>query len=491
MKKQRVVDADRTSLSVFRQRYRWLLAGFGLALVLLGINGAFAVHSIGIIAANQEWVAHTHEVLREIAALKLDFVEAQRGLWGFTITGNQELLQLSNTSLIEAGHRFDRIVTLTRNNQIQQQRLERLHEYMASFLAFQQQVQKQAEVSRQRAMVLISGGEGITTLAGMDRIAGEMQEEENRLLSSRSVESRRSVLRSYATFFVGTGLTLVTVVWLSLGTLRNLLQRHNDAVRIFQLVAEAQTRAEQLESAVARRTLELTEINKALEAFSYSVSHDLKEPLRGMAGMANILVEDYRSSLPQDAHRYLNSIIESAKRMDRLIDNLLAFARFNHGELPLVSVNLDQVISEVCRQYHWQIQDSGAVVEVSSPLPAVLANRAALIQVFVNLFSNSLKFARPDTRPEIKIWPEDSEGCVKLWFQDNGLGIAPEDREKVFQPFHQLQTDRVAYSGTGVGLAIVRSALDRMGGTVGIASHEGTGTLLWLSLPKALQEKAL
>ncbi len=75
---------------------------------------------------------------------------------------------------------------------------------------------------------------------------------------------------------------------------------------------------------------------------------------------------------------------------------------------------------------------------------------------------------------------------MKLWFQDNGLGIAPEDREKVFQPFHQLQADRVAYSGTGVGLAIVRSALDRMGGTVGIASHEGPGTLLWLSLPKAL-----
>ncbi len=231
---------------------------------------------------------------------------------------------------------------------------------MASFLAFQQQVRKQAQLSRQRARVLISGGEGITTLAAMDRIAGEMQEEENRLLSSRSVESRRSVQRSYATFLVGTGLALVAVVWLSISTLLNLLKRHQDAIRIYQLVGEVQTRAEQLESAVARRTLELTEINKALEAFSYSVSHDLKEPLRGMAGMANILVEDYRSSLPQDAHRYLNSIIESAKRMDRLIDNLLAFARLNHGELPLIAVNLDQVLSEVCRQYHWQIQDSGA-----------------------------------------------------------------------------------------------------------------------------------
>jgi signal transduction histidine kinase len=486
MKKRRVVDADRTSLSVFSQRYRWLLVGFALALVLLGINVAFALHSIGIIAANQALVAHTHEVLLEIAALKLDLVEVQRGLWGFTITGNQELLQLSNSSQIEAGHRFERIVTLTRDNPVQQQRLERLHAYMAGFLAFQQQVKKQAQLSRQRAMVLISGGEGITTLAAIDRIAGDMQDEENRLLSSRSAQSRQTVQRSYATFFVGTGLTLVAVVWLSIGTLRNLQQRHTDAVRIFQLVAEAQTRAEQLESTVARRTLELTEINKALEAFSYSVSHDLKEPLRGMAGMANILVEDYRSSLPQDAHRYLNSIIESAKRMDRLIDNLLAFARLNHGELPLIAVNLDQVISEVCRQFHWQLQESGAVVEVSSPLPAVLANRSALIQVFVNLFSNSLKFARSDTRPEIKIWPEDSDRCVKLWFQDNGLGIAPEDREKVFQPFHQLQTDRVAYSGTGIGLAIVRSALDRMGGTVGIASHEGPGTLLWLSLPKVL-----
>ncbi len=486
MKKQPAVDADRTPVSVFRPRYRWLLVGFALALVLLGINAAFAIHSIGIIAANQVRVAHTNEVLLEIAGLKLDFDKVQRGVGGFIITGNPELFQLIDSSEIEAGHRFDRIVTLTRENPVQQQRLRELHAYMASFLAFQQQVRKQAQLSRQRARVLISGGEGITTLAAMDRIAGEMQEEENRLLSSRSVESRRSVQRSYATFLVGTGLALVAVVWLSISTLLNLLKRHQDAIRIYQLVGEVQTRAEQLESAVARRTLELTEINKALEAFSYSVSHDLKEPLRGMAGMANILVEDYRSSLPQDAHRYLNSIIESAKRMDRLIDNLLAFARLNHGELPLTAVNLDQVLSEVCRQYHWQIQDSGALVEVSSQFPAVLANRAALTQVFVNLFSNSLKFARPDIRSEIKIWPEDSGGCVKLWFQDNGLGIAPEDREKVFQPFHQLQADRVAYSGTGVGLAIVRSALDRMGGTVGIASHEGPGTLLWLSLPKAL-----
>ncbi len=449
MKEQRVVDPARTPLSAFPQRYRWLLLGFGLALVLLGINGAFAVRNIGIIAANQASVAHTHEVLLEIAALKMDFVDVQRGLWGFTLPGIRNLLQLSNTSQIEAGQRFDRLVKLTRNNPVQQQRLERLHAYMATFLAFQHQVRTQAQLSRQRAIDLISGGEGITTLAAIDRIAGEMQDEENRLLSSRSAQSQNSVQRSYATFFVGTGLTLVAVVWLSIGTLRNLLERQNDAVRILQLVAEAQTRAEQLETTVARRTQELTEINKALEAFSYSVSHDLKEPLRGMAGIANILVEDYRSSLPQDAHRYLNSIIESAKRMDRLIDNLLAFAQLNHGELPLVAVNLDQVISDVCRQFHWQLQETGAVVEVSSPLPAVLANHSALIQVFVNLFSNSLKFARPDTRPEIKIWPEDSEGCVKIWFQDNGLGIAPEDREKVFQPFHQLQTDRVAYSGTG------------------------------------------
>ena len=107
---------------------------------------------------------------------------------------------------------------------------------MATFLAFQQQVRTQAQLSRQRAIDLISGGEGITTLAAMDRIAGEMQDEENRLLSSRSAQSQQSVQRSYATFFVAADLTLVAVVWLSIGTLRNLLERQNDAVRILQLV---------------------------------------------------------------------------------------------------------------------------------------------------------------------------------------------------------------------------------------------------------------
>jgi CHASE3 domain sensor protein len=142
MKKQFAVDADRAPVPAFRPRYRWLLVGFALALVLLGINAAFAIHSIGIIAANQVSVADTNEVLLEIAGLKLDFLKVQRGVGGFIITGNPELFKVIDSSEIDAGHRFDRIVTLTRDNPVQQRRLEKLHAYMASFLDFQQQVQK-------------------------------------------------------------------------------------------------------------------------------------------------------------------------------------------------------------------------------------------------------------------------------------------------------------------------------------------------------------
>jgi len=222
--------------------------------------------------------------------------------------------------------------------------------------------------------------------------------------------------------------------------------------------------------------------NAELEAFSYTVSHDLRAPLRSMSGFCQILIEDFGTKSPDRGWRdYVERISQAAKQMDSLIRDLLAFSRLARDKVELMPIDLEPLLKEVITD----MRLDGNPARVISPGAAVMGNRVLLSQVFSNLISNALKFMAPGTAPEVRVRAEPGpEGCVRTWVEDNGIGISAEYHEKIFQVFERLN-DASAYPGTGIGLAIVRRAVGRMGGRVGVESEEGKGSRFWVDLPKA------
>ncbi|MEX0834028.1 MAG: PAS domain S-box protein [Actinomycetota bacterium] len=242
--------------------------------------------------------------------------------------------------------------------------------------------------------------------------------------------------------------------------------------------------SQMLERRVAERTRELREINAELDSFSYSVSHDLRAPLRAMQGLTSALLEDYGDRLDETGKDFAARIVGAARRMDDMIRDLLSYSRLTRADIELSSVDLADVLNDVREQFSGELQDRGGAVHVEEPLPLVRAHRPTLTHVLLNLLTNAVKFVEEGTAPMIEITAERSGPSVTLRVKDNGIGIAPEHQERIFgmlERLHGVDT----YEGTGIGLAIVRRGAERMGGRVGVESRAGKGSTFWVELPVA------
>jgi PAS domain S-box-containing protein len=236
-----------------------------------------------------------------------------------------------------------------------------------------------------------------------------------------------------------------------------------------------------LEQTVRQRTAALEMANTQLEAFAYSVSHDLRAPLRGMHGLAHALLEDYGPQLDERARDYARRIVEEAQMLDRLIQDLLAYSRLTRIEVSLEPVDVADVVDEALRVLSRDLLEARATVEVEADLPSVRANRAVLVQVFTNLISNAVKFSGPE--PIVRVRADRSNGTARIWVEDQGIGIAPQHHERIFRAFERLHGVE-EYPGTGIGLAIVHKGIERLGGRVGVESNLGAGSRFWFELSR-------
>ncbi len=242
---------------------------------------------------------------------------------------------------------------------------------------------------------------------------------------------------------------------------------------------------ERLERTVAERTTALSETNEQLEAFVYTIAHDLRGPLRSIAGYSQLLADDYKATLDESGRHLLERIQGSAEFMDRLILDLLAFGRTARAEIELGPVDVRKAWSIALAQTADQRERARAEIETIEPLPRVVAHEATLGQVFANLLSNAMKFVAPGVRPHIRLRSEERGEVVRLWVEDNGIGIPPELKERIFRVFERLHGAR--YTGTGIGLSIVRKGVERMGGRVDVESMVGEGSRFWIELKKAAE----
>ena len=259
-------------------------------------------------------------------------------------------------------------------------------------------------------------------------------------------------------------------------------KRSDEALKAVQ--QQLKEHAEKLEARVAERTAKLEETVHSLESFSYSIAHDLRAPLRAMQGLTSILADEYGPSLDDFGQDITRRIVESARRMDKLIEDLLSYSRLSRDELVLTATNIEPAIAVVLGQLNEELTLRNAKVEVAKPLPIVYANATVIEQIFVNLISNAVKFVQQGTTPLVRIRTETSGSLVKIWVEDNGIGIAPQHHQKIFGVFQRLHAVS-DYPGTGIGLAIVRKGVDRMGGRVGLESELGKGSRFWIELPAA------
>lgn len=241
--------------------------------------------------------------------------------------------------------------------------------------------------------------------------------------------------------------------------------------------------AETLEQTVNERTAKLRETIGELEAFSYSVSHDMRAPLRSMQGYAELLLSSHSDQLPEEGTHYLRRISKNAERLELLVRDVLAYSKVAKEEIVLTPIDLEAFLPSLVAQLS-DLQRTRAEVHLQHPLPVVMGHEAYLSQIFSNLIGNAIKFTRPDVTPRIDISTERRDDEITLRVRDNGIGIDPQHFQRIFEIFGRVHPDRM-YEGTGIGLSIVKKAVHRMGGSIGIDSTLGHGSSFWFTLKVA------
>jgi signal transduction histidine kinase len=263
----------------------------------------------------------------------------------------------------------------------------------------------------------------------------------------------------------------------------NITERKRDDQILLNAKNEIGRHALELEQVVFDRTRELRDTIGELEGFSYSVSHDMRAPLRAMQSYASFLVDEYGDKLDEKGINYLNQIMRSAVRLDQLIQDVLSYTRVLHSKLPMETVDLDRLVRDIVATFP-NGQPIKPEIHIIGTLPKVIGNVALLGQVVSNLLTNGAKFVLSGTGPRIEISAEETGGdSVRVWFKDNGIGIAPENHQRIFRLFERIHPI-TEYEGTGIGLTIVRKAGERMGAEVGFDSHLGGGSNFWIQLKK-------
>jgi signal transduction histidine kinase len=443
-----------------------VLAGFSLVFVGILIVSAISYQNMNILLTNRELDGRSQDLIQLLNHIEVAMSEADDTHRRYLVTGEASYLE-AYKKVVKQKPTFTAYLTdLIRESPEQQQRVGLLDRMMDRQLSAESKAVAQFQEGGFRAVKKMAfEGAGKRELGVIRQIIAEMDMHERQAVGRRVAESAVGTRTTIVLLGIGALLQLVLLAWVYY------LIRH-DITERRRVAGELQRRGELLEAA-----------NKELEAFSYSVSHDLRAPLRHIDGYAALLRQSVGHALSDKGTRYLQTISDSATQMGQLIDDLLVFSRMGRQEMLHTAVNLDQMIKNILSDLRLDLQGREISWTIAA-LPEVQGDPAMLRQVFMNLIANAVKFTstRPIATIEIGVeHPKPTE--VVLFVRDNGVGFDMQYAPKLFGVFQRLhRADE--FEGTGIGLANVRRIIHRHGGRTWAEGVPDKGATFYVLLPR-------
>lgn len=447
-----------------------ILAGFSLVFVGILIVTAVSYHNTTILVTNSRLDGRSHDLLLLLANIDVAMNEAEEAHRRYLVTGETAYLE-SYRKVVNQKPTFTTYLReLTRGFPEQEQRAVVLERMMDKQLNAESKALDLFEQGGFRAVKKMAiEGAGRRELGAIHQLITDMDSDERQQLNRRVVESAGGTRNTIVLLGIGAFLQLVLLVW------------------VYYLIRHDITERRRVADELQRRGELLAAANKELEAFSYSVSHDLRAPLRHIDGYAALLRKSVEQSLNEKGARYIQTISDAAKQMGQLIDDLLVFSRMGRQELLRTSVNLEQVIKTILLDLRLDLQGREISWKIA-PLPEVKGDPAMLRQVFVNLITNAIKFTGTRPKATIEIGVDRSNHAeIVIFVRDNGVGFDMEYAPKLFGVFQRLhRADE--FEGTGIGLANVRRIVHRHGGRTWAEGVPDKGATFFIALPTRSSE---
>lgn len=438
---------------------------FGGALVTVAYMGVISYTDTFSQINDSHKVARTHEIIGKLEGLLGDLLDMESATRGYIVTGNKAYLSPYYDRQATITGQIDDIRFLLSEEPLQEVRIDSLRAFVAEKLEFMSRT-----VSLRRAAGLESALRrqflnegGMMTMKRIRSMIVNLVGEENRLLEKQRILSEVSSRRAIVVQIAGSlaSICLLMIVFVTL-VRENKIRRESER--------ETNDVNQQLRAA-----------QQELEAFSYSVSHDLRAPLRHVVGFVDLLKKHSSDSLDGTAHRYLDTVSRAAKRMGTLIDDLLSFSRMGRKELTASIVNLNTIISQIIEDL--KEETAGRPIEWKIlEFPAVRGDSAMLQQVFSNLLENAVKFTRMTQKAVIMVDCDVTEKEMVVSVSDNGAGFDMQYADKLFGVFQRLHhADQ--FEGTGIGLANVRRIIHRHGGRTWAEGKPNEGATFYFTIP--------
>lgn len=447
------------------------------------------------------WVDHTDRVLAQAQQCENLIINMESGMRGFLLTGDPGLLKPFNQTKAQAGGELDVLSHMVTDNPPQVEKVKAMRAAFDQWLGHAEEMIGRRQRGEDYQSISLNLREKVLMDGVRQEFTGftgvEYALRQERIDAMQRLKENIRRFRWAALLVLGLALGLYFQRQLSavaqiyeaaLTTAKQktaALQTSETSLR----KAEGKLRqyADDLEKTVAQRTAKLQETIAELEAYSYSISHDLRAPLRAMEGYARVLREDFQEKVGPEGKVFLDRIVNAAYRMDKLIQDILSYSQVTRLEMTSEPVDLDKLIHDIIEHYP-NLNSIKGEIKIEGALPRIMAPEALLTQCIANLLNNAVKFAADGIPVQVRIWAENRDTDVRLWVEDNGIGIAPEYKTRIFGIFERIPGEKPR-EGMGIGLAIVRKAVERMGGTVGVESELGKGCRFWILLPgRKLQE---
>ncbi|MCC6698641.1 MAG: CHASE3 domain-containing protein [Candidatus Hydrogenedentes bacterium] len=452
---------------------RKVLLGFLAGLTAMFAVGVAAVFSGRELLRNSALLDHTYEVLRTIEDFHLRMLELESMSRGFALTGREAYLEHNDDNHAGILEDLQLLARLTLDDPGQQKRVARLDPLTRRKLDFMDRiVSSRQDGVAAAAEALSTSDEGRELMVEMRALIGEIEGAERALLVERNEAANRGGTRTLAAVIAGWIIAIVFAGVSGISIQRDLRLRRQVQAALEQANAKLELANSQLDAS-----------NKQLESFSYSVSHDLRIPLRAIDGYSRMLLEDYANALDDEGQRLLNVVRNSTVEMGKLIDDLLAFSRAGRQPLTLEHIDMEALMRDAWEDVCGALHSQAPRIEFHA-LPPARGDRATLHQVAVNLLSNAAKFSGKKADARIEVGGRRDNGVNIYCVRDNGCGFDMKYVGRLFGVFQRLHL-KEEYEGSGVGLALVRNVIQRHGGRIWAEGEVGKGAAFFFTLTPA------